>query len=202
MADGCTITLAVPPEARCCVDGCPSPSRRRGYCGKHYYRLMKHGDPNLTVKTLNGVARAFLEAAKKHVGADCLLWPYYLDDKGYARLTIDGKSRLVHRVICESRHGPPPEPRLDAAHRCNRRACINADHLRWATRASNLADRDDAGTHQKGDRCPTAKLTAEDVRYVRAALGKKSQIALALELGVSKGAINDIARGKTWVILT
>lgn len=32
----------------CAIDGCGKPARRRGWCGKHYQRWYKHGDPTIS----------------------------------------------------------------------------------------------------------------------------------------------------------
>ena len=44
----------------CCVDGCKDKVVKRGYCTKHYKRLMRHGDP-----LKGGVFRGRLDRTKK-----------------------------------------------------------------------------------------------------------------------------------------
>ena len=34
----------------CIFDGCETPRRTRGYCNRHYLRLMKFGDPSVTIQ--------------------------------------------------------------------------------------------------------------------------------------------------------
>lgn len=185
-------------NALCCVEGCSQPKRRRQYCGKHYARLLKYGEPEKTQKVANGVARSFLVVALVFETNDCIIWPFGKDRRGYARLSIDGKSRLLHRIACEVRSGPPPAPNLDAAHSCNRPSCINGKHMRWDTRAGNQADRVAAGTHFRGDNAPFAKLTLADVRRIRSLRGVRLQSELASEFSVTKQTISDIQTGRTW----
>jgi len=50
-----------------------------------------------------------------------------------------------------------------------------------------------------GTRVHTAKLTADDVRLIDALLGEGiKQSVIAEKFGVSRNAINDIAKGHTW----
>lgn len=34
----------------CSVEGCDRPHRAKGYCGLHYFRVWKHGDPTVNLK--------------------------------------------------------------------------------------------------------------------------------------------------------
>ncbi|WP_345600290.1 hypothetical protein, partial [Thermocatellispora tengchongensis] len=42
---------AAPAPASCIADECDGKQSVRGYCRKHYQRLLKHGDPNTVMKT-------------------------------------------------------------------------------------------------------------------------------------------------------
>jgi hypothetical protein len=82
-------------------------------------------------------------------GDGCWEWPWATDTKGYGRVVIDGKQRSVHVMACEHAHGPKPEPAMQAAHKpieCHNPCCFRPDHLRWATKAENQADRKLDGT--------------------------------------------------------
>ena len=73
----------------------------------------------------------------------CWLW-YGSAVKNYGRVKIDKKMKLVSRLICEELFGPPPTSDHQAAHAtpngCVGGACINPDHLRWASRGENQLD--------------------------------------------------------------
>ena len=76
---------------------------------------------------------------------DCILWPYATDPSGYGSVKYKGKKVNTHRLVCLLVYGEP-EGNLDAAHRCGVRACVNRNHLRWATRKENVKDSIDDGT--------------------------------------------------------
>src|SRR5688572_8725373 len=103
----------------CSVDGCDKQALAKDWCFPHYMRWYRHGDP-LGSAERRRKARLFLdEVVLKHVGNDCLLWPFS-SVKGYGQIRIDGKTRLITRIACEAEHGPAPTPTHQAAHSCNR----------------------------------------------------------------------------------
>lgn len=65
---------------------------------------------------------------------DCVDWPFGLSS-GYGTIG----SERIHVTVCESVNGPRP-PGHDAAHRCERRVCVNHRHLEWQPRQQNAAD--------------------------------------------------------------
>lgn len=83
-------------------------------------------------------------------------------------------------------------------HKCDNRKCINPKHLVAGTVADNNADRQAKGisADRRGANCPTAKLTPELVREIRAAKGTCIQIGK--RYGVSAKCINNIQRRITW----
>lgn len=40
-----------PRPATCSVDGCNEPNRSAGYCSRHYYRKLVHGDPLISINS-------------------------------------------------------------------------------------------------------------------------------------------------------
>ncbi len=81
----------------CSIDGCVSFVKGRGWCGKHYHRWQRHGDP------------------EAHVGIA----------KGPDKCCVDGCEAKHHaRGFCSTHHGrwsrhgsPDPRPRLTASER-------------------------------------------------------------------------------------
>lgn len=129
----------------CSIEGCDRPiySRKFGWCGAHYRRGLRHGDP-LVGRTHDGEPHRFLaEEVIPYSGEKCLDWPYARDGRGYARIRLDGKARLVSRVVCEHAYGAPPTSDHQAAHSCGRGqfGCVTPSHLRWATQSENEADK-------------------------------------------------------------
>jgi hypothetical protein len=73
---------------------------------------------------------------------ECLIYPFKRYTNGYGGTWVDGIETYAHRHMCKTKHGEPPTPEHEAAHRCGngKRGCINPNHLRWATHAENMAD--------------------------------------------------------------
>lgn len=123
----------------CSVEGCGKPYDCHGYCGMHYRRVKRHGDPHFINEKQSGPTRTFVAAAINFDQDECLLWPFHIGKTGYGRFRVDGKMVLVHRYVCESVHGPSHG--LEAAHSCGIGRCVNPKHLRWATPAENAKDK-------------------------------------------------------------
>lgn len=78
----------------------------------------------------------------------CWLYTGRLNNQRYPTITVRVRGRkhpvpmFAHRVACEIFKGAP-KPGLEAAHvvDCPHRHCINPDHVRWATRTENEADK-------------------------------------------------------------
>ena len=71
----------------CSVDGCNSPVKARGFCNKHYKKVVAHGD------ALYG----YEEKSAKGSGS--------IRQGGYHRRSIDGKEKLQHVLIAEKAIG-------------------------------------------------------------------------------------------------
>ncbi len=74
----------------------------------------------------------------------------------------------MHRRMWEMVHGPIPDG-MSVLHSCDVRSCCNPDHLRIGTQTENIADMDTRGRRSwaAGVNHPNAKLSSDDVRYIR-----------------------------------
>lgn len=181
----------------CSIDGCERPVRSRGFCQAHYLRFWRHGSPQAG-GIMKGSPAAFIAQAAAYQGHDCLLWPYGRHAVGYGSVTWRGRAgRTAHSVVCELVYGPKPSSKHEAAHACGNRICCTPTHLRWATREENQADKLIHGTHNRGERQGQSKLTAEQVREIRAQR-HRLQRDLAAEYGVSDATISDIHCRRIW----
>jgi hypothetical protein len=66
---------------------------------------------------------------------DCQIWTG-ATDRGYGRISVDGRVRRVHRVVWEMENGPIPDG-LTVDHLCRVRACCNTAHMELVTGAEN-----------------------------------------------------------------
>lgn len=188
----------------CAIPGCDKRARTRGWCDPHYRRWRRNGDP-LGGNHVPGEALAFLEEALRTAQpGDCMTWPYSTN-QGRGRFQLNGKSVLAHRYACEHMHGPPPSEEHFAAHNCGKGhlGCFSPFHVRWATPASNSADRLIHGTLLRGDHHPRSKLTEEEVREIRRSskAGEYTHRQLAARFGVSRRTVAAAASGQNWAWL-
>src|SRR5690242_5616667 len=125
----------------CSVDGCNKAAWRRGWCGAHYARFRRHGDP-LGGGTGWGIPLQWLKEQIAAAGTDCIFWTFADNTGGRGVLRYNGRNIEAHRLVCILVHGEPPTPEHEAAHSCGNGhlGCINPNHLRWDTRVGNFAD--------------------------------------------------------------
>lgn len=138
------------------------------------------------------------DVALKWESDECLLYPFAVGSHGYGALFDEsGEQVLAHRYICLAAHGKPTVPKMEAAHSCRRtKLCCNKRHLRWDTRAGNLADMVAHGTIPRGEKHGAAKLTEADVLSIRDASGLQSIIAA--EYGITQQTVSDIKTKRRW----
>src|SRR3546814_10567208 len=98
-------------------------------------------------------------------------------------------------LVCEAFQVPAPDGQ-QAAHKDGFRTNCYASNLRWATPASNTADKYGHGTILRGARHPRAKLTPDGVRHIRSS-GRSSRV-MAEEFGVSLSVIKAVRSGQSW----
>ena len=125
----------------------------------------------------------------------CIMWTGYRNRQGYGQRTVDGRNVLAHRHAWTLANGDPGA--WNVCHRCDVRTCINVAHMFLGTHADNMADRDAKGRDAKGERSGMAKLTADQVREMRAST--ESGVAIAHRLGVDRSTVSKIRLRKIWV---
>ena len=122
----------------------------------------------------------------------------------YSTILVDEAGRQVrkplHWFICLTFHGPMPSPRHQVAHGDGCRTNNHYRNLRWATPKENSADRVLHGTQVSGRKHPCAKLTDEDVRYIRKNYcpGYGNAARMGRRFGVTRGLILNVVKRKTW----
>ena len=161
---------------QCAFDGCERDAVSKGYCDKHYRRLLKRGDVNdhgsRKVDDGNAVERFHRKYEIDESG--CWLWigGTRLNSKGvpYPRhWTDDKKSIGAHRFSFELVRGAIPKG-MYVCHKCDTPLCVNPDHLFVGTHHDNMRDMvqkkrsfTGRGENKKG----LAKLTNQQADQIR-----------------------------------
>lgn len=128
-----------------------------------------------------------------HSGAECLIWPFSKNQKGYGQVSIGpGDIRKAHRVMCTLAHGEPPTPKHLASHTCGNGhlGCVNPKHLRWQTNSENQLDRRRHGTSQSDVGTNPRKLSKQSIAEIKFLRGKVTTLELAKRYGVVHGTID------------
>lgn len=183
------------PKPPCEIVGCKEISHKKSLCSAHYYQMRKYGCEH-RAKATHGAPAKFIHDNANHAGSDCLLWPFKSKTHGYGMMRINGKTIGAHRYMCVIAYGAAPFSNAEVAHSCNNRACVNPQHLRWATAEENASDKEIHGTHPKGETVYNAKLTEARVRYIRRS--NLSAPVIAQFFNCSPQVVRKARSGETW----
>lgn len=134
----------------------------------------------------------------------CWLWTAYIHNSdGYGRIYVgrsdDGRKIYegAHRASWILHRGSIPEG-LSILHYCDFTKCVNPDHLFLGTESDNSADMMSKGRWRggwvPGENHPNAKLTNQEVEYIRNS-GETGPV-LASKFGLSIHYVYDIKSGK------
>lgn len=129
---------------------------------------------------------------EKHVHfvpeAGCHIYNGTRKEKGYGVIKIGHKNYAAHRVAWEIANGEIPEGAI-VLHKCDTPACCNPSHLRIGSNQQNIDD-----CVAKGRRF--TKLTPSHVQHIWSST--ESTVSLAAKFSVSRFAVSDARKGKTW----
>ncbi len=199
--DDCAKSAVRRTKLDCSVEGCKTKKWKGGFCKLHFRRKEKFGDPLAEPEPTP--VQAFIQKAATCTDKDCLIWPFETQDPR-AHVRINGVIVFASRHVCTLAHGDPPTPEHETAHSCGKGhlGCLNADHLRWATKIENQADRLIHGTDCRGEKSAWAILNRNDVRAIRKSLENgESQYSVARRYSVSRSCIKAIKERTSWAWL-
>lgn len=120
--------------------------------------------------------------------AGCHIYAGVNKKKGYGTIKVGNKNYSSHRVAWEREYGEIPRG-LSVLHKCDTPSCCNPAHLWLGTNQQNVDD-----CVAKGRRF--TKLTPSQVEYIRSSTD--SIISMANRFSVSRFAVSDAKKGKTW----
>lgn len=120
------------------------------------------------------------------------------NDKGYKIVTYKGTYFKAHRVIYRKFKG-----KLDSYKEINHLNSVRSDNrpenLELIEGTDNIQHMVDSGNSLKGENCPSAVLTDDQVRQIRSLLSLGwSQADIGKLFGVCRTRISDIKRGRTY----
>ena len=159
-----------------------------------YKEVKKHPRPKL----------AWLLAHANFKSDECLRWPFKYSERAdgaFRGVFRYGNSAIsASRKMCELAHGRAPTSKHESAHSCGNSWCFNPNHLHWATKIENEADKIIHGRVAKGERNGSAKLTNEIVRQVKGRISSENETinAIADSLGVCHKTIQRIKNQTRW----
>jgi hypothetical protein len=127
----------------------------------------------------------------------CWTWTGQCNRQGYGRIKVNGRTRQATHIALELSGFIVPAKRLQVRHYiCDNPPCCRPSHMKIGTHQEDRDDMTGKGRQARGERHGQAKLTAGDVRLVRATVVPDRKLAKLL--GVSEKTIRNIRSGKKW----
>lgn len=118
----------------CKAPECARPATSKGYCGKHWERVKRHGDPTIELLIWGDPGRRFWSKVDK--SGECWLWTGTLTYDGYGIFGVKGERTGAHRWAWRLAGREIPEG-MHLDHLCRVRNCVRLDHLEVVTPAEN-----------------------------------------------------------------
>jgi hypothetical protein len=130
---------------------------------------------------------------------ECLVWPFWTNNKGYGAIRLKQQLIYVHRFSWTIAYGSIPDGKK-VLHRCDNPPCFNPLCLFLGTQLDNVRDSIAKRRFHHGETASNATLTAKQVEEIRKriAAGKETRKKIGADFGVSRQNINNIAWGRTW----
>lgn len=139
----------------CSVVECTRPAKGRGFCGIHYMRNWRYGDPLLVVgragprpTTRIPIETRFWSKVDFSNPNGCWLWTGSRRHE-YGEVWRDGRKMYAHRAAFELVYGPL-QPGEEACHKCDTPLCMRPDHLFRGTQKDNMHDASMKGRMRNG----------------------------------------------------
>lgn len=163
----------------------------------------------MSMPKINWDKEKFMELVYPEPNTGCWLWAGYHCPRGYGHRNFNDITTVAHRFSYYLFNGPF-DLSMHVLHKCDFSACVNPDHLYLGDQRQNNIDRDTRGRQRapKGTQQPSAKLTDDKVRQIRAMYIPKSsdihchpelsQLKIAKMFGVSEKLIFNIVNRRAW----
>lgn len=186
-------------------EGEPPKLKTCAHCGRHFTKPYGHR----TMEKIRFCSQSCAGAAERATALEriyeysipepnsgCWLWLRSVKPTGYGRFGFDRPVTSAHRASYELHFGAIPDG-AHVLHKCDTPCCINPHHLYLGDPQQNTADKIARGRQPRGERSAQAKLSADDVKKIRAS--KKRTSVLAREFGISASVISSIRHQHIWL---
>ena len=188
----------------CNFEGCERKAVSRGYCDKHYRRLLKRGDVNdqgsRKVSEGNAIDRFHDKYEVDESG--CWIWKASTRPNAKGQLygrhhnefgSSEGAHRFSYRI-----HNNEEISGKYVCHKCDTPLCVNPNHLFLSDHTGNMKDMRIKGRSAKlfGEKNHVSKLTNSQALEIKSS--KLSQSKLASIYNVSQTTIGRIKRGESY----
>ena len=133
----------------------------------------------------------------------CWEWTRAKNSTGYGQLWVNGRLTVAHRFAWARARGRIPRG-MYVLHKCDKRDCVNPQHLYLGTYSDNLLDRHTRNpkSFRRGHEHSNSKLSTEQVREIRRLYRFGSRefgtYALARRFKVSKRTVWLIVNRETY----
>lgn len=152
-------------------------------------------DGKRKIQAREPIEAAFWAKVIRRSDDECWGWLGIHDKDGYPILPYAGKMHRGNRLALQI-DGREIGVGLYACHRCGNSSCLNPHHIYAGTPKQNSYDKRAHGTHLDGERAHFAKITARDVKLIRA--DRRTNVSIARDYSLSPSNISHIKSRKTW----
>lgn len=187
----------------CKFEGCRGKVAAKGFCQKHYKRLMKYGSPNDRKHHQAPMEQRFWRFVDKKSDDECWEWLGSKRPNGYGQISRPTRKESgvsAHRYSWELANKSTIPENMVVMHSCDNPSCVNPNHLSIGTHQENALDMIRKGRNRvvapKGEWNGKSILTEEMVKEIRSST--LSHAALGRKLGVSPNCVRGVRIGRTW----
>ena len=131
------------------------------------------------------------------VVGECHEWQGSLDNRGYGKFKVGGKTRVAHRWLFKLLFGPLRKRDL-VLHSCDNRRCCNPHHLSKGSHKHNMRERNERGRAACGERNGSVKLSQNEAGEIKKLGDYLIQKEIAEMFGISQTQVGRIVRGERW----
>lgn len=193
--------------ARCGTDFKRRSGARNRYCSRSCAQHSRTDRPSFAARFWAKVDRDGPIPGHCPELGPCWLWTASVTAQGYGQIAAQHESpgyrmRTAHHAAIFVTTGAWPPAGAVVLHRCDTKRCVRFSHLRIGTHAENVADKVAKGRQLRGSAIVGSRLTAAQVRRIRAAITLgQTDAAIARAEGLSPSHVQGIRVGRAWAWL-